>query len=226
MNDNYGTVCGGKLNQAGDDDDDPNDAASATVGGGSGNVASAEAAIKNAQTALQVAQLSYGSDLNSNLDSAASAHYLNYLWHSEKYLTAQEAYAAGKISQSEYEGAVNKWRQAEADLNDALIDADLEQLGAANDVDQARNDVYQAMERLESLESGATEMGGSLPVNPSGGVLATNPYVARGGIRIAEAALQIMGRAGEHQVAKANTALAHSVHGLAGQLHSVVALGR
>jgi RND family efflux transporter MFP subunit len=120
-------------------------------------LASAEASIKNAEVALQVAQLSYNSDLNSDVDSAASAHYLNYLWRSEKYLEAQEAYAAGKIGQSEYEDAVNKWRQAEADLNDALVDADLEQLGAANDIDQARNDVYQAMERLESLESGATE---------------------------------------------------------------------
>jgi RND family efflux transporter MFP subunit len=120
-------------------------------------LASAEAAIKNAQTALQVAQLSYDSDLNSDLDSAASAHYLNYLWRSEKYLAAQQAYDAGEIGQSEYEDAVNKWRQAEADLNDALIDADMEQLGAANDVDQARNDVYQAMERLENLQSGATE---------------------------------------------------------------------
>jgi HlyD family secretion protein len=120
-------------------------------------LASAEAAIKNAQAALQVAQLSYESDLNSDLDSTASAHYLNYLWRSEKYLAAQQAYDAGEISQSEYEAAVNKWRQAEADLDEALKDADLEQLGAANDVDQARNDVYQAMERLDELQSGATE---------------------------------------------------------------------
>jgi HlyD family secretion protein len=120
-------------------------------------LASAEAAIKNAQAALQVAQISYNSDLNSNLDSAASAYYLTYLSRSEKYVAAQEAYAAGKISQSEYAEATNKWRQAEADLNDALKDADLEQLGAANDVDQARNSVYQAQERLDNLQSGATD---------------------------------------------------------------------
>jgi HlyD family secretion protein len=120
-------------------------------------LASAEATIKNAQAALQVAQISYDSDLNSDLDSASSAYYLNYLWRSQKYLAAQESYAAGKISQREYEEAVNKWRQAEADLNDAMKDADLEQLSAANDVDQARNNVYQAMERLDSLQSGATE---------------------------------------------------------------------
>jgi HlyD family secretion protein len=120
-------------------------------------LASAEAAIKNAQAALQVAQLSYNSDLNSDLDSAASAYYLTYLSRSEKYVAAQEAYAAGKISQSEYEEATNKWRQAEADLNDALKNADLEQLGAANDLDQARNSVYQAQERLDDLQSGATD---------------------------------------------------------------------
>jgi HlyD family secretion protein len=120
-------------------------------------LASAEATIKNAQSALQVAQISYDSDLNSDLDSAASAHYLNYLWRSEKVLAAQQAYDAGEISRSEYEEAVNKWRQAEADLDEALKDANLEQLDAANDVDQARNNVYQAMEHLESLQSGATE---------------------------------------------------------------------
>jgi acetyl-CoA C-acetyltransferase len=75
------------------------------------------------------------------------------------------------------------------------------------------------------IDSGATEMKGALPVNPSGGVLATNPYPARGLYRIAEAALQIKGEAGEHQVGrKVKTALAHSTHGFGGQCHSVVIL--
>jgi acetyl-CoA C-acetyltransferase len=75
------------------------------------------------------------------------------------------------------------------------------------------------------IDSGATQMDGALPVNPSGGVLATNPYPARGLYRIAEAALQIKGEAGEHQVGKkVRTALAHSTHGFGGQCHSVVIL--
>lgn len=75
------------------------------------------------------------------------------------------------------------------------------------------------------IDSGETQMGGALPVNPSGGVLATNPYPARGLYRIAEAALQIKGEAGEHQVGKkVRTALAHSTHGFGGQCHSVVIL--
>ena len=75
------------------------------------------------------------------------------------------------------------------------------------------------------IEEGITARDGKLPVNLSGGVLAANPYVARGLIRIAEAALQVMGKAQEKQLPGVKTALAHSTHGLAGQHHSVVILG-
>lgn len=76
------------------------------------------------------------------------------------------------------------------------------------------------------IDSGVTDRNGELPVNPSGGVLASNPYVARGLIRIAEAALQVMGKAGDRQVPGVRTALAHSTYGFAGQVHSVVILGK
>ena len=49
-------------------------------------------------------------------------------------------------------------------------------------------------------EAGETAIGGRLPVNPSGGVLSSNPIGASGMIRFAEAAIQVMGKAGEHQV--------------------------
>ncbi len=49
------------------------------------------------------------------------------------------------------------------------------------------------------IEKGFTEIEGELPVNPSGGVVATNPIGASGMLRVAEAALQIRGDAGEHQ---------------------------
>jgi len=45
-------------------------------------------------------------------------------------------------------------------------------------------------------------------VNPSGGVLSTNAVGATALVRVAEAAMQIMGEAGEHQVPGVNTALA------------------
>jgi len=62
-------------------------------------------------------------------------------------------------------------------------------------------------------ESGATAIGGTLPVNPSGGVLCSNPIGASGLLRFGEAAMQVMGRAGEHQVAGARTALGHAYGG-------------
>lgn len=49
------------------------------------------------------------------------------------------------------------------------------------------------------IEKGTTEIEGEFPVNCSGGVLATNPIGATPVIRVAEAALQIRGDAGEHQ---------------------------
>ncbi len=58
------------------------------------------------------------------------------------------------------------------------------------------------------IEDGVTEMTGELPVNPSGGVLSSNPVGASGVIRVAEAAKQIHGRAGAHQVDGASRALA------------------
>jgi acetyl-CoA C-acetyltransferase len=62
-------------------------------------------------------------------------------------------------------------------------------------------------------ESGETEITGALPVNPSGGVLSSNPIGASGLLRFAESAMQVMGKAGEHQVPGAKTALGHAYGG-------------
>lgn len=58
------------------------------------------------------------------------------------------------------------------------------------------------------IDEGVTGMDGELPVNPSGGVLSANPVGASGVIRVAEAAMQVMGRAGAHQIPNVRTALA------------------
>jgi acetyl-CoA C-acetyltransferase len=62
-------------------------------------------------------------------------------------------------------------------------------------------------------ESGDTALDGRLPVNPSGGVLSSNPIGASGMLRFAEAAMQVMGRAGEHQVDGARIGLGHAYGG-------------
>ena len=59
----------------------------------------------------------------------------------------------------------------------------------------------------------STALGGSLPVNPSGGVLSSNPIGASGMLRFAEAAMQVRGTAGEHQIDGARTALGHAYGG-------------
>ncbi|MEU5840949.1 thiolase domain-containing protein [Rhodococcus sp. NPDC047139] len=62
-------------------------------------------------------------------------------------------------------------------------------------------------------EAGETAIGGQLPINMSGGVLCSNPIGASGMIRFAEAAMQVMGKAGEHQVDGARKALGHAYGG-------------
>ncbi|MGJ3508589.1 thiolase domain-containing protein [Enemella sp. A6] len=63
------------------------------------------------------------------------------------------------------------------------------------------------------VEDGVTAPDGALPVNMSGGVLSSNPIGASGMIRFAESALQVMGRAGDHQVDGARRALGHAYGG-------------
>ena len=60
---------------------------------------------------------------------------------------------------------------------------------------------------------GDTALGGGLPVNPSGGVLSSNPIGASGMLRFAEAAMQVRGQAGAHQVEGARMALGHAYGG-------------
>ncbi|MCX7634593.1 MAG: hypothetical protein N2Z74_02475 [Syntrophales bacterium] len=62
--------------------------------------------------------------------------------------------------------------------------------------------LYDGDEHLRLLEMGAFDLDGTLPINPSGGVIASNPIGATAMLRIAEAALQIRGDAGGHQIKK------------------------
>ena len=75
-------------------------------------------------------------------------------------------------------------------------------------------------------ESGATAMGGELPVNPSGGVLSAHAVLVAGMARIIECVLQIRSEAGARQVDGARTALAHGINGPCGQSHCLWVLGK
>jgi len=57
-------------------------------------------------------------------------------------------------------------------------------------------------EAWKLVERGVTALDGEFPINPSGGVVSTNSIGATAMVRVAEAALQIRGDAGAHQVTR------------------------
>jgi acetyl-CoA acetyltransferase len=64
------------------------------------------------------------------------------------------------------------------------------------------------------VESGATALGGSKPVNPSGGLLAKgHPVGATGAAQVVEIVRQLRGQCGERQVAGAKIGLTHATGG-------------
>jgi acetyl-CoA C-acetyltransferase len=63
-------------------------------------------------------------------------------------------------------------------------------------------------ESVSRLRNGEFELGGSIPVNPSGGTLCTNAIAVTAMARVAETALQVWGRAGGHQVKGARVGIA------------------
>jgi len=69
-------------------------------------------------------------------------------------------------------------------------------------------------EEVRLLEDGVTELGGKLPVNPSGGLLSKgHPVSASGVAQIAELVWQLRGQGNERQVAGAKVGLAHVIGG-------------
>jgi len=68
-------------------------------------------------------------------------------------------------------------------------------------------------EGWKMVYEGATALDGDLPVDMSGGVLSSNAIGASGMIRYAEAAMQVRGQAGQHQVDGARVTLGHAYGG-------------
>ena len=80
-------------------------------------------------------------------------------------------------------------------------------------------------EAAHLTESGFTARDGDLPVNASGGLLGGVPVNVEGLNRVAEAALQVMGRSGV-QIPDVDIAVAQGHSGFCGQHQCVVVLGR
>jgi HlyD family secretion protein len=132
------------------------DLADVIEGATDAELASAKAALQSAQSALTVAWYSYNSAQNSDLDASVRNHLIEYQWNTEKYWKAEEGLADGSVDQESFDEAWNDRGIAEGGLDNAIKQAEMEELDAWNQVDQAQNRVYQSQESLELLQSGPT----------------------------------------------------------------------
>jgi acetyl-CoA C-acetyltransferase len=134
---------------------------------------------------------------------------------------------------------LSKLPSLEAARQQAYAAADIVDAANAFDVAEVADATpYQELLSLEGLglckreawkrqvTEGVFARGGKLPVNLSGGALSFNPVFCAGLMRIAEAANQVRGRAGLHQVASARRAVAHAASGPAMHYNTVVVMER
>jgi HlyD family secretion protein len=119
-------------------------------------LADARATVQNAQSTLLVAQYTYSTTLNSDFDSSVRARLIEYQWTVDQSWEADEKQEEGTIDQGDYEESWENRAAAEGRLGEVLHEAEMEELDTWNDVDQAQNNVYQAWEALQILQSGPT----------------------------------------------------------------------
>ncbi len=135
------------------------------------------------------------------IKAVATAHEQQYMGDSPKRLAVMRSQIDATQRLYKMTGITNPRKQLDvAEIYEVASWAELamyENLGFC-----ARGEAGQL------IDEGVTEMGGELPVNPSGGVLCTNCIGATAMIRVAEAAVQVMGKGGKRQVDKVKTALA------------------
>ncbi len=135
------------------------------------------------------------------IKAVATAHEQQYMGDSPKRLAAMRSQVAASRRAYAYAGITNPRKELDvAEIYEVASFAELamyENLGFC-----------ERGEGGKLIDAGVTEMTGELPVNPSGGVLSTNPIGATALIRVAEAALQVMGKAGKRQIDGVRTALA------------------
>lgn len=128
--------------------------AEARQGPSEAEIAAAEAAVREAQVHLQIAQQRYETKLNSGVDHQVRAAKVTYDWYVGYYQQRKAEFEAGRLSQTKHDYAMNEMLKAEGRLNEALAESKIEDVNYANQVDQARNALYQAQENLELLRSG------------------------------------------------------------------------
>ncbi|MFX1411515.1 MAG: thiolase family protein, partial [Promethearchaeota archaeon] len=144
------------------------------------------------------------------------------------YGSSTDAYYLGHRNMTHLVGLEGASRAAYkmAGITDPINDIDVAEVYDAFSVHELMS--YEALgfcnkgEGGRFIDTGQTEMNGAIPVNPSGGVLSSNPSMANGLIRVAEIALQLMGKADRRQITDAKIGLANGMNGICSQGNCVL----
>ncbi len=144
------------------------------------------------------------------------------------YASCTDAYYLGHRTMTDLIGLELAAKEAYkiANINNPVKELDVAEVYDAFSVHELMS--YEALDFCEKgeggkfIESGETQLNGSIPVNPSGGVLSSNPTMANGLIRVAEVALQLMGKAEKRQIPDAKIGLANGMNGICSQGNCVL----
>jgi RND family efflux transporter MFP subunit len=128
--------------------------ADAQEGASDAELADAQAALRDAQVELALAQDTYESTFDSNLDAIADSRKADHDWAVGYYQKQKSKYEEGNLSQADHDWAMAAMIEAEGRWQAAINQALAEEVQAANRVTQAQNSIHQAQEALELLESG------------------------------------------------------------------------
>jgi multidrug efflux pump subunit AcrA (membrane-fusion protein) len=116
-------------------------------------LADAQAALRDAQVELALAQDAYERTFDSQLDAVADSRKVDSDWWVGYYQGQKARYEEGHLSQADHDWAMAAMIAAEGRWQAAINQALTEEVQAANRVTQAQNGVHQAQEALELLES-------------------------------------------------------------------------
>ena len=147
------------------------------------------------------------------------------------YASCTDAYYLGHRTMTDLIGLelASKEAYKMAEIKDPVKDLDVAEAFEAFSAHELM--IYEALgfcdkgEGGKFIESGETQIDGSIPVNPSGGVLSSNVAMANGLIRVTEIALQLMGKAEKRQIIDAKTGLAYGMNGICSQGNCVLIFG-
>jgi len=147
------------------------------------------------------------------------------------YASCTDAYYLGHRTMTDLIGLelASKEAYKMAEIKDPVKDLDVVEAFEAFSAHELM--IYEALGFCDKgkggkfIESGETQIDGSIPVNPSGGVLSSNAAMANGLIRVAEIALQLMGKAEKRQIIDVKTGLAYGMNGICSQGNCVLIFG-